>query len=116
MRWNGSRCEPSRRAERRAAFVRQGPVMTRAARSARAEWSQGDHSHHQIATPLQCPDAPQQRRAPWSGAALAPDRILATWRPENPAEKPLRVRVECRTVWTLAGEMAEWFKAHAWKA
>src|SRR5881409_1784193 len=62
----------------------------------------GAHSHHQIATPLQCPDAPQQRRAPWSGAALAPDRILATWRPENPAEKPFRVRVECRTVWTLA--------------
>src|SRR5881397_2753561 len=61
-RWNGSRCEPSRRepsrrAERRAGFVRQGPVLTRAARSARAEWSQRDHSHHQMGTPSHCPDA-----------------------------------------------------------
>ena len=44
-RWNGSRCEPSRRAERRAWFVRRRPVVTRAARSARAEWSQRDHLH-----------------------------------------------------------------------
>jgi len=27
LRWNGSRCEPSRRAERRAGFVRRGPLV-----------------------------------------------------------------------------------------
>ena len=32
--------------------------MTRAARSARAEWSQRDHSHHQVGTPSPCPAAP----------------------------------------------------------
>ena len=43
--WNGSRCEPSRRAQRREGFVHQGLAVTRAARSARAEWSQRDHFH-----------------------------------------------------------------------
>src|SRR5437867_1541339 len=34
-------------------YVRLGPVVTRAARSARAEWSQRDHSHHPMVTPSQ---------------------------------------------------------------
>jgi len=46
FRWNGSRCEPSRRAERRAGFVRQGSVVTRAVRSTRTGLSQRD-KHHQ---------------------------------------------------------------------
>src|SRR5881296_2524456 len=46
-----------------------GPVVTRSARSARAESSQRDHSHHQMGTPSQCPDAPLF--APSRGLALA---------------------------------------------
>ena len=32
------------------------------------------------------------------------------------AEKALRQLVPFFTLWPLGGEMAEWFKAHAWKA
>src|SRR5437867_986894 len=43
----------SRRAAQSGAQLRPpGPVVTRTARSARAEWSQRDHSHHQMGT---CP-------------------------------------------------------------
>ena len=42
--WNGSRCEPSRRAERRAQLNRSRPVVP-AGRSARPDWSQRDQFH-----------------------------------------------------------------------
>src|SRR5881397_2854126 len=73
--WNGSRCEPSHRADRRAVFLRHGSVVTQAARAPRAEWSQRDHSHPQMGAPSQRPDAPLRRlrggnglRAPRHGA------------------------------------------------
>src|SRR5881296_784008 len=45
-------------APRRAARRLRPPVVTRTARSARAEWSQRDHSHHQMGTPSPRPDVP----------------------------------------------------------
>ena len=51
-------------------FLGQGSVVTRAARSARTEWSQRDHSYRQMGTPTAASGCAPRRltsesRPPW---------------------------------------------------